>query len=403
MAGCSVAKKTDEALYEVTEQVSERDTVTGKRTVSLADRKAQIEQGNAAAKQTLAEMREQGIALNEAASPAHYERMQTIFNRVHSVSHLRTEDWTTVLTSSEQFNAFVTGGTYMVVHLGLMKALEDDQVAAVFGHELAHVAANHVGERMGHAQLAAIAGGDAAKEEGFAAAFGHDQEAEADRIGTLYAALAGYSPHAAASVWQEMFKKIGNARGASVYSSHPVNSERAASNQQIAEKLDEYYTPGQINPDFERLLKDNVLYTTRSKTYEDQAGEGGGLAAALETAANAVARHRQAKAEKRRQERHAEFVRAVNSLVEIVGYRAREAHAWEIGLRYRGNVPLQWMTVHAQLPSSSGTRLSFVEKVEGPIRPGATFAVVFRDEELPAQHLAPKHGRFVVDDAKPAQ
>lgn len=400
--GCGVAKKADQTLYEVTEAVSERDTVTGARSVSLLDREGQIDQGNTVAERILTQLQEQeAVVLNEEASPTQYARMQRIFERVHSVSHLRDEDWTAVLTSSPQFNAFVTGGTYMVVHLGLMEALTDDQVAAVFGHEIAHVAANHVGEAMGHAQLATLAGSESVDEDGFGAAFSHEQEAEADRIGILYAALAGYSPDAAAEVWQEKFAERGNLRGVSVYHSHPVNSERAAMNEEIATKVERYYTPGEVNADFAGLLEDNTLYRTRGDDYAESAGQGGGLAAMLETVANAAIQHERAKAEQERQERRAQFVRSVQAAMEIIGYRTHSATTWELGFRYRGGVPLEWVTVRARLPSKDGEWLPFVEKVEGPVHPGATFGVTFMHEALPAELLTPEYGQFMIDDAEP--
>lgn len=401
LIGCSAAKQADQALYQVTEAVSERDTVTGQRTISIADREQQIKSGDAQAQKHIDQLRANDVPLNEAARSQQYARMQQIFDRVHNVTHLRNEDWTPVLVGVDRFNAYVMGGTYMFVFQGLMEDLTDDQVAAVFGHEIAHVSANHVGERMSHMKIGAISGSDSVEDQGFAAAYTHQQELEADRIGILYSALAGYDPHAAAQIWRDKFKQRGNLREVGRYHDHPVDSERSETADKVADAASQHYIPGQINPDFERLLANNAVYETKSANYEDEAGEGGGLAALFETATDAYLRHQNAKVEKERQERRARFVRSVEQSIEIVGYRATGAHDWELGLRYGGEVPLNWITVRGALPNNKGERLDFLQKIDGPIYPGNVFSVSFSHPQLPASRIEPRNGRFAVDDAEP--
>ena len=86
--------------------------------------------------------------LNAGVDRRSYNRLLGIFQRVHSVSHFANENWKIVLLPEDGFNAFVTGGTYVAVYQGLMDEVRDDAaVAAVIGHEIGHVAANHVFEK----------------------------------------------------------------------------------------------------------------------------------------------------------------------------------------------------------------------------------------------------------------
>lgn len=171
--------------------------MTGQRTLSVADRSAQIKQGNAAVEQLLSAEKKAGRKVDAALDRQQYQRLIRIFDRVHQVSHLNQERWQPILIDRDSFNAFTTGGTYIVVHRGLMQQLNDDEVAAVIGHEIAHTVANHVGERQTSQQLSLLAS-SAARQQGYQAAFTHELEREVDRIGVsaiLSTALGAYVDH----------------------------------------------------------------------------------------------------------------------------------------------------------------------------------------------------------------
>ncbi|MBQ0755892.1 MAG: M48 family metallopeptidase, partial [Amphritea sp.] len=270
LSGCQTLQNLDKGLYNVAESISETDRVTGQRTLSAADRSAQIRQGNAAVEQMLAGEKKAGRKINASLDRKQYQRLIRIFDRIHRVSHLSQERWQPILIDRDSFNAFTTGGTYIVVHSGLMKQLNDAEVAAVVGHEIAHTVANHVGERQTTQQLSALAS-SAARQKGFQAAYTHELEREADRIGVLYSALAGYDPYAATRIWQRQFKEQGNARSLFAHD-HPVNAERAAETKVLANKVKQYYQPGRINPNAATLRDNNSLWQKREN--RDQATAG---------------------------------------------------------------------------------------------------------------------------------
>ena len=116
------------------------------------------------------------------------------------------------------------------------------ELAAVVGHEIAHVIARHPAERMSREALvgtgAAVLGAATPELANMAAAaatlglvlpFSREQEAEADAIGLQYMARAGYDPRAAVQVWRN-FAALGDS-GPSFLSTHPSPGDRIANLQ----------------------------------------------------------------------------------------------------------------------------------------------------------------------------
>jgi predicted Zn-dependent protease len=211
LSGCETVQSIDRGLHSSTEAVTERDRVTGQRTLSVQNRSQQIQQGNQFVEQFMAKAKASGKRLNGDYNPVAHERIRRIFARLHQVSHVRDEQWTPVLVEEKTWNAFTTGGTYFVVNSGLEEDLKDDaELANVIAHEVAHTVANHVFERQSYMQLSALSGSRSTRRETFPAAFTHENEAEADRIAVLYCALAGYDPYAGARIWRRMHQRSGN-------------------------------------------------------------------------------------------------------------------------------------------------------------------------------------------------
>lgn len=140
LGGCQTLQQIDKGLYQVADAVSEEDRVTGQRSLSFAGRTEQIAQGNRYVEQILAKEKKEGRKVDAALDKRQYYRLVRVFDRIHTSSHLRNERWRPVLIDRNSFNAFTTGGTYIVVHSELMKQLKsDDELAAVLGHEIATV------------------------------------------------------------------------------------------------------------------------------------------------------------------------------------------------------------------------------------------------------------------------
>ena len=157
-----------------------------------------------------------------------------------------------VVDNPKTANAFCLPGGKIFVYTGLFKyALNNDQLAVVIGHEAAHAIARHGAERVSMsmaAQLgqqlavtaAGIGGGSemagvAATAFGLGANYGvlmpynRTQESEADRIGLILMAKAGYDPHAATDFWRNMIKgkeESGSGSPPEFFSTHPADQTR---------------------------------------------------------------------------------------------------------------------------------------------------------------------------------
>ena len=254
LSGCAALDKLDRGLYSGVQAVTEEDLITGERAIGFSSRQQQIKKGNATMEKIVSEYSH----LNEQVDRRMYLRLTRIFDKVHVVSHYAHEHWEVLLLPDDNFNAFVTGGTYVAVNKGLMDKVQDDAaVAAVIGHEIGHVVANHAFEQQ--STLISLAAGNKTGA-GFDFAYGALQEEEADQIGAVYAALAGYNPRAVAKIWGEFAKHGDNW---SYFRTHPANSDRAQANRILGEKATQYYVPGMINPDHITLSRCNSLWCNR--------------------------------------------------------------------------------------------------------------------------------------------
>jgi len=129
------------------------------------------------------------------------------------------DGWEVTVFDQESINAFALPGGNIGVFTGILEVTENqDQLAAVLGHEVAHVIARHAAERMTIGRVSGAAGavGGAVIGTGNAGTlaalgldlpFGRKQEDEADLLGLDYMAQAGFDPRAAVTLWQNMRKK----------------------------------------------------------------------------------------------------------------------------------------------------------------------------------------------------
>lgn len=263
LAGCA---EIDKALYDISSSVSSQDRITGIRSLNITDRAKQIEKGNALSQNLVKEeYLDKDLKVDKELDEQEYNRLLNIFNKVHQVSHMRDEKWTLHLIPEKTFNAFVVGRADVFVNQGLLQEVKsDDEIAAILGHEIAHISANHAYEKMSMKILSKISSNEDLQRDAGSAAYTHENEEEADRIGILYVALAGYDPYAANEIWTRMYKKYGNSQ--SLFFDHPLNEERAQTTKKIADKVNAYYIKGEQNPDFEAILLDNTIY----QTYADE-------------------------------------------------------------------------------------------------------------------------------------
>lgn len=166
-----------------------------------------------------------------------------------------------VIDDPKTANAFALPGGKVAVYTGILPITKDEAgLAAVLGHEISHVIARHNGERMSEQMMAqgivGIGGNLVGLDEKTSQTIGglfistlllpfsRQQESEADHLGLIYMAQAGYDPHAARDLWVRMAAAFqGSSRPPQFLSTHPSEATRV---QQIEGWLPEalkYYRP----------------------------------------------------------------------------------------------------------------------------------------------------------------
>jgi len=137
--------------------------------------------------------------------------------------HLRVRgyvfEWEVRVVQDRQVNAFCLPGGKIVVFTGILPvAANDDQLATVLSHEMAHALAHHGSERVAREQ----AGGGKFTQ----LRYDRFQEAEADHVGVFLMAFAGYDPEAAVDFWRRMARLAGGGEPPEILSDHPSHESR---------------------------------------------------------------------------------------------------------------------------------------------------------------------------------
>ncbi len=170
--------------------------------------------------------------------------------------------WEFNLVDNNEVNAWCMPGGKVVVYTGIIPVCKDEAgLAVVMGHEIAHAVAEHGNERASQsalAQAAMIAGSVAVNQKptltnqlilqaaGAATQLGllkysRVQESEADRLGLLFAALAGYNPAEAPKFWERMAAATGKSQAPEYMSTHPSHDTRIADLQKWQAEALQYY------------------------------------------------------------------------------------------------------------------------------------------------------------------
>jgi predicted Zn-dependent protease len=170
--------------------------------------------------------------------------------------------WEFNLIEEDVANAWVLPGGRAAVYTGILKYTQDENgLAVVLGHEVAHAMANHGNERVSQGLLAQLGGvalsvalsqRPAQTQQLFMAAYGVGatvglllpysrlHENEADHIGLILMAMTGYDPRAAAPFWERMNQEKG-ARPPEFLSTHPAPETRVARLQELLPEAMVYY------------------------------------------------------------------------------------------------------------------------------------------------------------------
>jgi len=180
-------------------------------------------------------------------------------------SRLEGYQWEFHLVQDKEANAWCMPGGKVVVYTGILPATKDENgLAVVLGHEIAHAVANHGGERMSQALLVEMGGLtlDAALQRSpsqtnglFLAAYGLGaqvglllpysrlHESEADHLGLIFMALAGYDPRGAVTFWERMMSSKQGSAPPELLSSHPADRHRIENIQKLLPEAMAYYRP----------------------------------------------------------------------------------------------------------------------------------------------------------------
>jgi len=177
-------------------------------------------------------------------------------------SEIQNFSWEFNLVQNKEANAFCMPGGKIVVYEGLLPYTQNEaSLAIVLGHEIAHAVAKHSAEQMskqirqqygtqilGTVLNSAVGNGvgdvaSAIAQQGFSFAnlkYSRDNESEADHIGLIFAAMAGYDPEQAIPFWQRMASGS-SSNQSDIFSDHPSDAKRIAALQKEMPEALKYY------------------------------------------------------------------------------------------------------------------------------------------------------------------
>ena len=196
------------------------------------------------------------------SSGPEYAEVQRVAGRIDAVASRDQPSfvWKVTLIRKNEANAFCLPGGKIVVYTGILPVAQNDaQLATVLGHEVAHATAEHVAERLEREHLTAaaaaiIAGGVAFTPSqyvrvlallgvGDSLHFSRSQESEADHIGLVYMARAGYDPHQAVAFWKRMLRASKGKEPPEFISDHPSDEHRVQRVESWLPEAERAYSP----------------------------------------------------------------------------------------------------------------------------------------------------------------
>lgn len=219
--------------------------------------------------------------------------VKTFYTNNGYASELDNYAWEFNLVKENSVNAFAMPGGKVVVYTGLLSVTQTEEaLAVVMGHEIAHVLARHSNERLSQ-QVAlqyggAIAGGLLGNSQvmqqlgstvfGLGAQYGvmmpyaRKHEYEADEIGLILMAIAGYDPRVAVPFWTRMAQQSGGSQIPEALSTHPNDNNRITRIESIMPNVLQYYKGAGVQNNTKEPIKTNVTVpaeTGKAKTSEE--------------------------------------------------------------------------------------------------------------------------------------
>lgn len=233
--------------------------ITGRSQLLLLSERAEQQMGLDAYRQVL---RKAKLSTDAAAT----DLVRRVGRRIAEATGRTDYQWEFNLIEDKQANAFCLPGGKVAVYTGILPVTRDDAgLAAVLGHEVAHAIARHGGERVSEGLLVqvglaatqvALSRNDPATVQqvtallgagatvGLLLPWGRSQELEADHLGLIYMAKAGYHPSAARDLWMRM-DEVARGRGSppEFLSTHPSAETRIRQIEAWIPEALQYYQP----------------------------------------------------------------------------------------------------------------------------------------------------------------
>ena len=229
--------------------------VTGRSQLNLVSPAQETEMGTEAYKEILGKAK-------VSKDPAANALVTKVGTRIAQATGRTDLQWEfTVIDDPKTVNAFALPGGKVAVYTGILPITRDEAgLAAVLGHEVSHVMARHSAERISQqlgvqltVQLAGAAlgvdpqltqAGAGVIANSLLLPWGRSQESEADHLGLIYMAKAGYDPHAARDLWLRMAEASkGQSKPPEFLSTHPSDATRVKQIEGWMPEAMKYYKP----------------------------------------------------------------------------------------------------------------------------------------------------------------
>lgn len=177
-------------------------------------------------------------------------------------SRLEGYQWEFHMVNENSVNAWCMPGGKVVVYSGLLPVTQTEAgLACVMGHEIAHAVARHGNERMSQGLLVQVGGAALSvalsqkpqlTQDLFLQSYGltsqlgmlkysRTHESEADKMGLVFMAIAGYDPNEAVAFWERMEKASGGSKPLEIVSTHPSDATRIADIKAFLPEAMKYY------------------------------------------------------------------------------------------------------------------------------------------------------------------
>ncbi|WP_411274400.1 M48 family metallopeptidase [Daejeonella sp.] len=245
--------------------------LTGRSQLSLVNDETLQQQASEAYQQFLSDRSTRVIS-----SGANAQRVKTVGNKLAGAINRYMQangygdkynyNYQFTLVDSKDINAWCMPGGKVAVYSGILPVTQNDAgLATVMGHEIAHAIAQHAAERYSQMTLAqgggalvgaAVGGRSQGTQQVIGQLYGlggqlamlkysRNQESEADRLGLIFMAMAGYNPDSAISFWQRMAAaKQGGGAPPEFLSSHPSDASRIEAIQALLPEARQFYKGG---------------------------------------------------------------------------------------------------------------------------------------------------------------